>query len=340
MYRPARNSICALVALTACACGRSGSNSGPSSGPGAGSASGGAGSGPRAGAAAAGALTPITVAAISILDVAPLYLARAEGMFAAEGLDVTVQSTQGGAESVPGVVSGQYQIAFANLITVLLAYGKGLPLKLVAAGDYSSGKPEDFSAVVVPGASRLQTMKDLEGKTLAVNQLNNIGGITVRAAMRKAGGDPDRLTMIEARFPDMPAALGQNRIDAAWVVEPFLTVARNQGARVISWNFAEPAPDLMVGAYITTAEYARSHADVVKHFAAAIDKALVYASEHPDAARAILLTYTRIEKPITLALNLPVWKPQLSRASLVLLADLLVRDKLLPGAPNLDALLP
>lgn len=326
MHRPARNWICALVALTAC--GRSG----PSPG--------GAGSDPRATGSAGGAPTPITVAAISIVDVAPLYLARAQGLFAAEGLDVTVQSTQGGAESVPGVVSGQYQIAFANVITILLAYGKGLPLKLVAAGDFSTGKPEDFSAVVVPKTSQLQTMKDLEGKTLAVNQLDNIGGITVRAAMRKAGGDPDRLTMIEARFPDMPAALGQNRIDAAWVVEPFLTVARNQGARVIAWNFADPAPDLMVGAYITTADYARSHTDVVKHFAAAIDKALVYASEHPDAARAILLTYTRIEKPVAQALNLPVWKPQISRASLTLLADLLLRDKLLPSAPDVDALLP
>lgn len=331
MYRPARNWICAFVALAATACGRSG----PSSGSGSTS-----GSDPRAGGSAGGALTPITVAAISIVDVAPLYLARAQGMFAAEGLEVTVQSTQGGAESVPGVVSGQYQIAFANVVTVLLASGKGLPLKLIAAGDFSTGKPEDFSAVVVSKTSQLQSIKDLEGKTLAVNQLNNIGGITVRAAMRKAGGDPDRLKMIEARFPDMPAALGQGQIDAAWVVEPFLTVARNQGARVIAWNFADPAPDLMVGAYMTTADYARSHADVVKHFAAAIDKALVYASEHPDAARAILLTYTRIEKPVALALNLPVWKPQISRASLTLLADLLVRDKLLPSAPNVDALLP
>lgn len=336
MQRHALSWMCALGALFALGCGRSN--------PGAGA--GGSGSeapvkaAPAEPAGGGAGPTKLTVAAIAIVDVAPLYLAKAKGFFTEQNLDLTIQNTQGGAESVPGVISGQYQIAFANVISLLLAHAKGLPLQVIAAGNFSTGKAEDFGGILVPAGSPVKTLKDLEGKTVAVNQVNNIGGVTVRAAMRKAGGDPDKIHFIEVRFPEMPAALGQSRVDAAWVVEPFLTVARSQGATVLDWNFADTAPSLMIAAYFTTRDYAKANPDVVKRFTAAINKGLTYASEHPDEARAILLTYTKIDKAIAGKLNLPVWTPQINRASIDVLADLMVQDKLVSEKPNVDALLP
>jgi len=288
---------------------------------------------------AAGAPTRLTVAAIAIVDVAPLYLGNQKGFFAEQNLDLAIQNTQGGAEAVPGVVSGQFQFAFANMISLLLGHAKGLPLKVVAAGNFSTGKPEDFGGIIVPAGSAVKTMNDLEGKTLAVNQINNIGGVTVRAAMRKASGDPDKIKFIEVPFPQMPAALGEKRVDAAWVVEPFLTVARGQGATVLDWNFADTAPSLMIAAYFTTRDYAQANPDIVKRFTAAINKSLSYAAAHPDEARAILLIYTKIEKPTADKLNLPMWTPEINRASVGVLADLMVQDKLVTQKPDVDALL-
>jgi NitT/TauT family transport system substrate-binding protein len=281
----------------------------------------------------------LTVAAIPIVDVAPLYLGKQKGLFAAEGLELDIQNTQGGAQSVPCVVSGQCQFGFANVISLLLGHAKGLPLQVVTAGNFSTGKPEDFGAIIVPEGSPVKTVKDLEGKTVSVNQINNIVGVAVRAAMRKAGGDPDKIKLIEVPFPEMPAALGQKRIDAACVVEPFLTVARGQGATVLDWNFAEMAPRLMIAAYFTSRDYAQGHPDVVRRFTAAMTKSLSYAAEHPDEARAVLLTYTKIDKAVTEKLNLPLWSPQIDRGSINLLADLIVQDKLVPSKPDIDALL-
>ena len=334
MRRHALPWMCAIAALLGVDCDRSRPTPG------------GAGSEtpatPGSAAPVAGSPGPVklTVAVIAIVDVAPIYLGKAKGFFAAENLEVTIQNTLGGAASVPGVVSGQSQFAFANMVSLLLGHAKGLPLKVVAAGNFSTGKPEDFGGIVVPAGSPVKTLKDLEGKTLSVNQLNNIVGVGVRAAMRKAGADPDKLKLIEIPFPEMPAALGQARVDAACVVEPFLTVARNQGATVLDWNFVDTAPGLMIAAYFTTTDYAQHNPDVVKHFTAAINKSLTYASEHPDDARAILLTYTKIEKPIADKLNLPKWTPQIDRASIDVLADLMVQDKLLTGKPDVAALLP
>jgi NitT/TauT family transport system substrate-binding protein len=327
--------MCAITALLAllssCSKSKSGGSESESKAP------------PKAGsaepAATGSGATQLNVAAIAIVDVAPLYLGKAKGFFAEQNLELTVQNVRGGAEAVPGVVSGQFQFAFANLISLMLASSKGLALKVVAAGNFSTGTTEDFGGIVVPPGSAIKAMKDLEGKTMSVNQINNIGGITIRAAMRKAGGDPDKIKFIEVPFPEMPAALGQARVDAAWIVEPFFTVARNQGATVLDWNFMDTAPKLQISAYFTTRDYAKNNPDVVKRFAAAINKALSYTAEHPDEARAILLTYTKIEKPIADKLNLPLWSPQINRESIGVLADLMVQDKLVDTKPDVDALL-
>lgn len=330
MCRQALPWMCALAAVLAASGGCSKKSDG--SGSATETAAGGAAQ-PAAGA------TKLTVAGMAIVDCAPVFLAKQKGFFSEQNLDVTVQTTQGGAESVPGVISGQFQFAFANVISLLLAHAKGLPLKALAPGNFSTGKAEDFGAIIVNADSPVKTLKDLEGKTLSVNQTNNIGGVTVRAAMRKAGADPDKLRFIEVPFPQMPAALAQQRIDAAWLVEPFLTIARNQGARVLDWNFADIAPTLMISAYFTTADYARDHPDIVKRFTAAIDKSLRFAAEHPDDVRASLLTFTKIDKAVADKLNLPVFSPEINRESIDVLAGLMVQDKLLPSKPDIDALL-
>src|SRR4029079_17582387 len=113
--------------------------------------------------------TKLTVAAISIVDTAPLHLGKAKVFSAKQTLAITVQSTTGGHEAVPAVVSGQCQFAFANVISLMIASSKGLPLKVVDGGSFSTGKPEDFGAIVVPAGSSVKTVKDLEGKTISVN---------------------------------------------------------------------------------------------------------------------------------------------------------------------------
>jgi NitT/TauT family transport system substrate-binding protein len=291
---------------------------------------------------AAPAKTKLTVATIPIVDVAPIYLGKEKGFFAEQGLELTLVPAQGGAVIVPGVVSGQYEIGFGNVVSLMLARSKGLPLKVIAAGNFSTGDPAagDFGAIVVPPGSKAKTAKDLESKTVATNNLHNIGDLTVRASVRKAGGDPNKVKFIEISFPDVPAALAKNRIDAAFVVEPFLTVAKAGGSKVLAWNLIDSAPNLMISGYFTTSEYAEKNPEVVKHFTAAINQSLTYTAEHPDEARAILTTYTKINQETAGKITLPKWTAEINRDSCSALADLMVLDKLVTEKPDVAALLP
>jgi len=108
---------------------------------------------------------------------------------------------------------------------------------------------------------------------------------------------------------------------------------------VLDWNFVDTAPTLMMSAYFTTENYARTNPDIVKRFTAAIDRSLSYVAEHPDDVRAVLLTFTKIDKAVADKVNLPLFSPHIRRESIDVLADLMIQDKLLTSKPDIDALL-
>lgn len=293
------------------------------------------------GAPADGELTAVKVGVIPIVDVAPIYLGVQEGFFEDQGLDVTLELAQGGAAIVPAVVSGDYQFGFSNVTSLLVASSQGLPLKAVAAGNFTTGTPgEDFGAVVVPEGSKIKDAADLAGKTVAVNTLNNIGDTTVRKVVGDAGGEADDVEFVEMGFPDMPAALASEQVDAAWVVEPHLTTALEQGAEVVASNFAETDPDLMIAAYFTSDQQIAQDPETVEAFTAAMEESLTYAEEHPDETRAVLDTYTEIDPAVKEAMVMPRFSADLTDASFQLLADLGEEQGMFDEPVDVSKLLP
>jgi NitT/TauT family transport system substrate-binding protein len=276
---------------------------------------------------ASGGAQQVKVGIIPILDVAPIYLGKEKGFFTSRNIELTLESGQGGAAIVPGVVSGQFQFGFSNVTSLLIAQSRGLPLKVVSNGVASTGKDKaDFGGVVTRETS-IRTAADLAGKRVAVNTLKNIGDTTIRASVRKAGGDPSSIKFVELAFPDMPAALQAGRVDAIWVVEPFLSTSLAQGGRLVASNYVDTAPDLTVAVYFTSEQLIKNDPDLVKRFTEAMTESLAYADAHPDEA-------------VIKELTLPKWPAEINRASVETLATLAVQDGLVTKQPDLAALLP
>lgn len=287
-----------------------------------------------------GGVDKVDVGVIPIVDVAPIYLGKAQGFFADEKIEVNLVEESGGAAAVPGVVSGQFTFAFGNVVSLLVAQTQGIQLKAIAEGNSSTGKQgKDFGGVVVPKDSPIKSAKDLAGKQVAVNNLKNIGDTTIRASIRKAGGDPSSVKFTELPFPEMPAAVAKKRVDAAWIVEPFFTVAKDQGARLVASNFVDAAPDLTIATYFTSAQTIEKDKDLVDRFTRAIQKSLKYAREHPDEVRKVLPTYTKIEPSVAEKITLPAWPDDINEESVRTIAGLMVKDGLVKKEPDVSALL-
>ncbi|MGW4758287.1 ABC transporter substrate-binding protein [Streptomyces chartreusis] len=298
------------------------------------------GDSPDAGASSGG-VTTVKLGLIPIVDVAPLYLGQKKGFFEKQGLKLEFTTAQGGAAIVPGVASGQFQFGFSNVTSLMVAQSNGVPVKAVANGIASTGvRGKDFNGLMVKKDSPVKSAKDLEGKKVAINTLKNINETAVRQAVREAGGDPDEVELVEMAFDQMPAALDQGQIDAACVVEPATATIRSQGGREIASPLIDVAPELTVAMYFTSTQYAQQHPDVVKKFQDATAESLAYAEAHPDEARQIVTTYTKIPASVLEQVVLPKWPAEANRPSIEALMKLGEEDGLFKKTPDLDALLP
>ncbi|MFE9621837.1 ABC transporter substrate-binding protein [Streptomyces sp. NPDC006527] len=285
--------------------------------------------------------TTVKLGLIPIVDVAPVYLGVQKGFYDKHGLKLSITTAQGGAAIVPGVVSGQFQFGFSNMTSLMIAQSNNVPVRAVSNGIASTGaQGKDFGAITVKKGSPVKSAKDLEGKKVAINTLKNINETAVRASVRKAGGDPDKVNFVELPFDQMPAALDGGRIDAAMVVEPALATVKSQGGVEIASPLVDVAPNLTVAMYFTSHQYAQQNPDVVKKFQQATAESLAYADAHPDEVRQIVTTYTKIPTAVLEQVTLPKWPAEADRSSIEALKKLGDEDGLFKSDPDLDKLLP
>ncbi|TDV53804.1 ABC transporter substrate-binding protein [Actinophytocola oryzae] len=283
----------------------------------------------------------VTVGVIPILDVAPIYLGKAKGFFEKHDIELTLKQAEGGAAIVPAVVSKEYQFGFSNIISLLLAKSQGLPIKVVSNGTNSTGEDgKDFAGLYVRADSGITSAKDLEGKTVAANTLQNIVDTSVRASVRKAGGDPTKVRFTALPFPEQPAALKSGQVDAVFVVEPFQQAVLADGAKLVASSYVDAAEDLCVALYFTSEQLLAENPDLVGRFTDAMKESLSYADSHPDETREVIGSYTKIDPATIERLTLPKYPADINRDSIETMADLATEDGLLTDSVDLNALLP
>lgn len=291
-------------------------------------------------AAQDGGLTEVSIGVIPIVDVAPIYLGVQEGIFEDHGLDVDLTLAQGGAAIIPAVQSGDFDFGFSNITSLVIGKSKGLPLQVVAPGPQTTGEAgDDFSSLLVPEDSDAESIVDLEGQRVAVNTLNNINDTVLKEGMRQEGGDRDSMDLVEVAFPDMGGQLESGNVDAIMAVEPFATMAMNEGAQEIYSPYAQPIEDLTIAAYFASTDRIEEDPETVDAFIAAMKESQQYAEDHPDDAKAILSEYTEIEPDVVDELTMPKFPQQVTRDSIQRIIDLSEETGLIDETVNIDDLL-
>lgn len=283
--------------------------------------------------------TPVKVGVPATVDAAPLYLGMARGFFSRHQIDLDLVPLDGATAAIPALTDIGVQFSFADVGSVIEAGSQNVPVRIVAEGASSTGDPAtDFSAIVVPPGSPVTSARDLAGKTVAVTSLRDVGAVTVRDAVAKDGGDARSVKLVELAFSDMPDAVASHQVDAAWVVEPYLTAATAKGERVVASPLCS-IPDLSAGVYITTQPYLDENRDVVANFRAAVAESLRYASEHPTEARSILRSYAGVTADDVATIKLPAFPQDIDVDSVKEVASLMDSYGSTPGRVDVTTML-
>ena len=259
------------------------------------------------------------------------FYAKDMGFFAKDGLDVTVTPVGNGPAIAAAVASGAIDVGFSNALSVETAYKRGLPFVFVApAAMYASAAPT--SVLMVPKDSPIKTARDLDGKTLAVNGLKNIAEYAPSLWIEQNGGDPSTVKFVEIGPTEIPAALAEHRIDAAFVAEPQITEAKS-ASRILAKAYDAVGEGWMIAGYFTTRDWADAHPDLLRRFQQAMHETAAWANANPDKSADILAKYTKLDPSLVRASVRAKFGDTLSPAAIQPTIDLAAHFKIFPAFP-------
>ena len=269
-------------------------------------------------AAGAQAQAPVKlrVSTIPIIDTAPLQAAIAKGFFTEQGLEVDTTPTAGGAVGLPALAAGQVQVTFSNIISIILGAKEGLGFQIIAAGSGTSDTAPDLAGMVTKKGANLKTGKDFEGKRIAVNTRNNIIWLYARAWVQATGGNPDRVTYLEVPFPQMVDAVRGDRVDGAFVVEPFLSAGLNGGLELVGWPYNTVQKRIPVGQYAASRTFIAANPGVIERFVRGYNKVADWINQNKGSEEwlKIVSGYTRLAPEQLKNLSLPLFEKMVDPA--------------------------
>ena len=270
---------------------------------------------------------------MKIVDNAAMFVAMEKGFFKAEGLELETLPLAGGAPIINGVVSGDLQFGWTNVISLYQARTEGFDFKLLAGGATNVKASKESHAIQVANNSPIKTAKDLDGKTVAVNTLNNIVHLMAMAWIDKNGGSSSKVKFVEVPFPQMAATLSAGKVDAISVHEPFASAALEKaGVRVLAQPWGEVLPKFLIASWFASDKWLAKNKETGRAFVRAIGRGIEAIQKDPEGSRAAMVKWAGLNPDLAGKIGLPVFEKTISPKDLQATIDLTLKYKLIRRA--------
>jgi ABC-type nitrate/sulfonate/bicarbonate transport system substrate-binding protein len=161
---------------------------------------------------------------------AQFYVAKENGLFEKNGLDVTINTGPSGSAMVPFLVNNQVQAAYGSDLAGVINHQVDKNIVAVADGTYLA----NWESVI---ARDIDSLEGLKGKKIGVAQGTG-AEIFWRRLLDKHKLNFADYTLVNIEAPEMVAALERRDIDAFAVWEPWPTRALKgiKGTKVLATN--------------------------------------------------------------------------------------------------------
>jgi NitT/TauT family transport system substrate-binding protein len=285
--------------------------------------------------------TNIVVNAFPAIDSAGLYIAKDQGLFAAQGLNVTIvpvpqgppPSTQ---DLINGQVAGKWDITAGDYVTYIEDQlgAAGAPqhdLRIVAE---SSFLQPNVLTVLVKGGSPISQVSQLKGKTVSVNATNDIGTLLIDSLLVSHGLTPRQIHYANLPFPAVAQTLAEARtpIVAAFAPEPFVSSGEAQfGVQELADLDQGSTQDFPIQGYAVTADWAKKYPNTLKAFTTALSQGQQIADTDRASTEAAIEKYLGIPKQAAAFISLPAFPLGIDAVRLQRVVGAMSRFNLLPN---------
>lgn len=216
----------------------------------------------------------IRVTTLGLCNEIPVFWAQDKGIFDDHDVTVELVKSTGGAAALTALQSGDIDLAFTNPFSTMIAISQSLKLSWIAtAYETTTVESEGTNAIAVAKDSGITEAKDLDGTTVAVNEIGGINQIIMSQWMKLKGGDPESAKFVALPFNELASAVASGKVAAAQVpaqnIDPKLGLVSLGDPYVVS---GEGKPLVFAG-YVATEEAAESNAAAFEAFQSALIEA-------------------------------------------------------------------
>ena len=188
----------------------------------------------------------------------PVHFADAGGFYAKNGLKVEIVNAEGGTRGLQVLLSGEIQAMHVGLAPAVQANLKGADLRLVAA----TVNLMPFTVF----ATKKNDPPLPKGATVAISTFGSETDIAVSIMLRELGMTRDDVTITQiGGTTQRLGAMIAGRVDAAPLLEPAVTTARERGFPIVMDLAAKKTPWIF-DAVVVTRSYLKEHPDNITRF--------------------------------------------------------------------------
>lgn len=207
-------------------------------------------------------------------------VAKAQGLFEKEGLDVTVSNFTSGKQALDTVIGGGADIATTAEAPVTAAAMAGQPIAFVAGMEYSDVK------TLTAKKAAIRTIADLKGKKIAYTAGTGSEVYTTEL-LRKAGLTAKDVTLVNLKPQEMLPALAAGSIDAFDTWEPHIANGKKAlGDEVVLLDTKGVYSETFN--IVVMQDYLKANPQIVTKFLAALIAAEAWVKAHPEEAMEIV----------------------------------------------------
>jgi len=233
-------------------------------------------------------------------------IADKQGFFKEEGIEAEISKFDSGAIAVPVLQSGRMDIVLSNTVSTLQAIEQGLDAIVIAPGAIVRSSPPDTTTALIVRKDSIKSLKDLEGKRIAVNVINSSAWLHMVATLDKHGVDWTKVRFSEVPFPQMNDPLLNGQLDAIGQVEPFRSALMATGkAEIMSWTYIETAPNSDITQYIALTSWVDKNRATAAKFVRALTKGAKFAETNEAITRDINQQFTNLNPALKDKVLLP-----------------------------------
>jgi NitT/TauT family transport system substrate-binding protein len=254
-------------------------------------------SGAHSAAAGGGGRKGVKIATINLLTFSPVYVADKLGYFKAEGLNVTLIPTSGGAASAQAMLGGSVQAATTGFDTPISLTAKGQPCRSLVGMEmatiYAFVGGKKFP--LVPADDPKAFVDAIKGKKFGVASAGSTGDVIARGLFSEYGLNPDKDVKVipVGTGAAASAALQSGAVDALISYEPDVTKMATSGAGRVVFDLRNTKTEttysqLPTSTLQATAKWIKDNPETAAALVRAVAKADDVLREQPDVALPVL----------------------------------------------------